>query len=313
MKPSSVYFQTVSSGSDWNSTAQIVLEKLISDQKLQLEPKITLKIHTDQPGNISFIKPIYMKALINYLLRQNIKLTFMETNTAGGPRSQGKNHRQIAKKHGFTIIPFLIADGEDGNDHVLVPIKNTKHFKACKIARHLYQSPQTIIISHFKGHCMTGFGGAIKMLGIGYASKRGKIEAHSVHHIPEDQTIDWKKAIKRQDPKTGKVDWNGAYVYSNLAFMQRTAEYALAATKPNDIHLVYAVNLVDNCDCDSQAMTPLYPDIGIFASSDPVAIDKAILDMIDHREGQATYWGRSIFPYAEKIGLGSQSYNLIKV
>lgn len=237
----------------------------------------------------------------------------METNTASGPRSKGESHRQIAREHGFTRLPFKIADGDDGKDHVLVPIKNGKHFKECKVARLLVESDQVLVISHFKGHIMTGFGGAIKMLGIGYASSRGKTEAHAVPEIPEDETIDWSKAQLSHDKHSGKVKWNNAYVYSNVAFMERTAEYALAATKPNDIHLIYATNLVKNCDCDSEKMDPIYPDLGIFASRDPVAIDKAILDLLDQREGNPTYWGRQIFEYSENLGLGNQEYELIDI
>jgi len=311
MKAAKVYYQPITNKSKWNSTAKIVLKKLIADSKIKLEKDITLKIHSGEPGNISFIKPKYMNAVIDYLEEENVKTVFMETNTAGGPRSTGKNHRQIAKTHGFTRIPFIVADGDDGRDQVLVSIKNGKHFKQCKIARKLHESKQVLVISHFKGHCMTGYGGAIKMLGIGYASKRGKIEAHAIPEIPENETIDWDKA--KNESSTGQINWNEEYVYANFSFMERTAEYALAAKKPNDIHLIYAVSLVENCDCDSTKMTPIYADLGVFASRDPVAIDKAMLDMLDKRQGKATYTGRYILDYAQKIGLGSKSYQLIKV
>lgn len=313
MPKSKVYFKPVSTKSDWAPTARQVLGKILADSKIKLQKELTVKIHSGQPGNISFIKPRHMDQVIDYLEEQKIEATFMETNTAGGPRSEGERHRQIAKDHGFTRLPFVVADGDDGKDHVLVPIENGHHFEKCKIARKLDESDQVLVISHFKGHCMTGFGGAIKMLGIGYASSRGKTEAHAIPEIPEDEEIDWDKAIKKEDPKSGKVDWNDAYVYDNVAFMQRTAEYALAAQKPNDVHLVYATNLVRNCDCDGQKMKPIYNDLGIFASLDPVAVDKAMLDMLDQREGQPTYWGRPILEYSQKIGLGSQEYELIKV
>ena len=313
MKKSKVYFKPVTNQSQWNETAREVLEKFIADQDLTLEKKLTLKIHSGEPGNISFIQPSEMNGVIDFLEERNIKATFMETNTASGPRSKGENHREIAREHGFTRLPFKIADGDDGKDHVLVPIKNGKHFNECKIARLLVESDQVLVISHFKGHVMTGFGGAIKMLGIGYASSRGKTEAHAVPEIPEDETIDWSKAQLSHDEHSGKVKWNNAYVYSNVAFMERTAEYALAATKPNDIHLIYATNLVKNCDCDSKKMDPIYPDLGIFASRDPVAIDKAILDSLDQREGKSTYWGRQIFEYSDNLGLGNQEYELIEI
>ncbi|MBN1168480.1 DUF362 domain-containing protein [Candidatus Woesebacteria bacterium] len=311
MSRSKVYYQLVKDEKDWDRAARAVLEQVVKD--IKLSSKLTLKIHSGQPGNTSFIQQKHMEGVIDLLQEKDIDLTFMETNTAGGARSEGNSHRQVAKEHGFIRLPFVVADGDNGMDHVMVPIKNGKHFKKCKIARQLHESKQVLVISHFKGHIMTGFGGAIKMLGIGYASARGKIEAHAIPEIPDNETIDWGKAVKKRDKKTGKVDWNNAYVYDNVAFMQRTAEYALAAKKPNDIHLVYAVNLVRNCDCDGQKMEPIYNDLGIFASTNPVAVDKAILDMLDEREGEPTYWGRQIFDYSEEIGLGSQDYELIEV
>lgn len=312
MKKAKVYFKSVSNQADWNPTARQVLSEIVSDQEIKLETELTLKIHSGQPGNVSFIHPKHMDSFIDYLHEQEIEATFMETNTAGGPRSEGARHRQIAKDHGFTRLPFVVADGDDGKDQVMVPIKG-KHFNECKIARLLAESKQVLVISHLKGHIMTGFGGAIKMLGIGYASKRGKIEAHAVPDIPEDETIDWNKAQLGKEEHSGKVNWNNAYVYDNVAFMQRTAEYAKAAQKPNDLHLIYATNLVKNCDCDGQKMEPIYEDLGIFASTDPVAIDKAMLDMLDEREGTTTYWGRQIFDYAAKIGLGNQEYELAEL
>jgi len=313
MSTAKVFYRPVTQKSEWNATARAVLERLVNDSQLALSGEIPLKIHTGEPGNISYIEPRYMDGVIDYLLEKQLAPIFMETNMANGARTDTKEHYQIAKDHGFTRIPFVVADGEQGNEHQIVKISSGKHFTECKIATKLNEHDQVIIISHFKGHGMTGFGGAIKMLGIGFASARGKTEAHAKVHIPENELIDWDKAVTDGNWDSEKILWNDAYAYHDEDFMERMAEYALAAKKPGHLHLVFATNLVKDCDCDGVAMEPLYTDLGIFASQDPVAIDKAILDLLDQREGKATYHGRQVFAYAEEIGLGTQEYQLIKI
>ena len=231
---------------------------------------------------------------------------------ANGQRTDTQKHIQIARNHGFTRLPFVVADGEKDHEDLLIKI-NGKHFKECKIASKLVPYNNVIVISHFKGHSMTGFGGAIKMLGIGFASRFGKTEAHAKVNIPKDKLIDWTEAVVDGNWDAKNILWNDNYIYHDSEFMERIAEYALAAKKPGHIHIVFAANLVKNCDCDGVVMESIYKDLGIFASLDCVAIDKAILDMLDQREGKATYWGREIFDYAQKIGLGNKDYELVKL
>lgn len=313
MAPSPVYYSLVKNQTEWSSTARLLLEKLIQESGFKLAVDLPIKIHTGEPGNISFIQPQHMDGMIDYLEAQQVKPVFMETGMANGQRTNAVAHRQIAQQHGFTRLPFIVADGEQGNDHMLVPIKGGQHFTECKIASQLNKHDQVLIVSHFKGHSITGFGGAIKMLGIGFASARGKTEAHAVQHIPDGELIDWSQATLDGNWDAKHVKWNDEYVYHDLAFIQRMTEYALAAKKPQHLHIIFATNLVKDCDCDGKPMSPLYPDLGIFASLDPVAIDKAILDMLDKRAGQSTYSGREVFAYAEQIGLGSPSYSLVEV
>lgn len=312
MNKSKVFFTPVSHKSQWSQVAKHLLGELIDDNKIKLESELPLKIHTGEPGNTAFIQPKYMDGIIDYLEESKVKGIFMETNMANGGRTDTKVHIQVAKDHGFTRLPFVVADGDEDNEHVLVPIKG-KHFKKCKIAPELDKHNQVIIISHFKGHVMTGFGGAIKMLGIGFASKQGKTEAHSKVKFLKGELIDWDKAVTDGDWDAKEVKWNEDYVYHGKDFIERVAEYALAAKKPGHIHIVFATNLVKDCDCDGKPMDSIYEDIGVFASLDSLAIDKAILDMLDKREGEKTYWGRYIFDYGEKIGLGNKEYELIEI
>lgn len=297
-----VFFHPVKDSNKDNVSeiAKILLERVISENNIKLEKEIPLKVHPGNPGNISFIKPENFKSITKFLKDKKIKTYYIETNQAPiGERSTEKIHLEIAEKHGFTDIPFIIADGKDGFDHQLVQIKNGKHFKDCKIAEKLVDPKQIIVLSHFKGHIMSGFGGAIKMLGLGFASGRGKAEMHSKVNLKDDQPIHWLQI------------WT---LYTGKEFCERSAEYALAASQnKNFIYINFALNIVKNCDCDGRKMKPIYKDLGVFASLDPVAIDRACFDMLRKREKKKPFNGDDIFPYAEKIGLGSQKYQLIQI
>ncbi len=278
--------------------ARKLLERLISENKISLQKEIPLKVHTGQPGNITFIRPDNFDGIIDYLTEKKIKTYFVETGMVNGPRSKGITHRLVAQKHKFTKIPLVIADGEDGEDHVLVAIKKGKYFKKCMIASKLIKPKQIIVLSHFKGHIDAGFGAALKMLGIGFASRRGKMDVHSKNYSEALQSIDWSQEEKQ---------------YHGPIFRQRMAEYALAAVKDKqNIYINFALSLVENCDCDGVPMRPIYKDLGIFASLDPVAIDKACFDLLAKRESKKPFPGDEVFAYAEKIGLGSTRYQLIK-
>lgn len=299
MKISAVYFTPTNHQSDFSQAAKKLLRIVIEKNKIKLEKSIPLKVHFGEPGNLTFIKPNNFQGIIDFLHEKKIKTYYIETNTASGPRSNKKNHEKVAHEHGFTQIPVVIADGDKGFDHTLVPIKNGKHFKECKIATKLAEQKQIIVMNHFKGHILSGFGGAIKMLALGFASGRGKTEMHSKVKIAEDKQISW-------------LNWFN--LYHQKEFIERQSEYALAAVQNKQmIYLTFAVDIVKNCDCDGHEMKPIYKDLGIFASIDPVAIDKACYDMLEKRERKKPFSGEAIFQYAEKLGLGSAQYSLITI
>ncbi len=279
--------------------AHKLLKTLIEAEQIKLQKEIPLKVHPGNPGNITFIKPANFSLIIKFLQEKKIKTYYVETNQAPmGSRANKKDHLAIAKQHGFTQLPFVVADN-DGFDHILVKIQQTKHFRECKIARQLAQASQVIVLSHFKGHCMAGFGGAIKMLAFGFASGRGKLEIHSRLNLPYQAAINWSKTET---------------LYQGQEFRERSAEYALAASQnKNLLYLNFALNLTENCDCDERVMKPLYQNLGVLASTDPVAIDKACFDLLTKREGKKPFTGEDIFTYAQQIGLGSQNYQLVKI
>ncbi len=310
MQISKVYFHPINSHeTDTQIIAEIskkLLQKLISENNITLPKKLPIKVHTGQPGNITFIKPENFTGMINLLKETGSEPYYTETNMPGGPRSSEKGSTKVAKEHGFTQIPFLVADG-DGYDHTLVPISGGKHFTECKIGSKLADSQRVLVISHFKGHSMAGFGGTIKQLGIGFASARGKVEAHAKVAIPEGEGIDWGRAMIGEG-------WNEDYVWAGKDFMERTAEYALAAVNSKQyFYIQYAINITPDCDCDGSPMQPVYKDVGIFASLDPVAIDKASFDVLAKREGKKPFEGDYICEYGEKISLGAQDYELVEI
>lgn len=302
MRKANVYFYSIERIRENKETiaeaSLILFKKLIKEEKVNLEKELPIKIHVGEPGNISYIKPENYDLIIDYLKKQEVNPYYVETTTVTGERNNALNHKKVAQKHGFNQIPFVIADGEVGEDQVEISLPTkTKHFQKAKIAKGLADKKQVLVISHFKGHIDTGFGGAIKNLGIGFASRIGKIEQHSRFFTPSLKTIDWS-------------DWDKQY--HQEPFEERVAEYALGAVfNKKHLYINFALNIVENCDCDSMPMKPIYPDIGILASLDPVAIDKACFDILKEKVKKEPFFGKEIFEYAKKIKLGNKEYNLI--
>lgn len=313
--PPIVYFSpaTNSDPSILSVQAKNLLTKVVDDQKIKFTDNLPLKIHPGAIGNTAYLRPQHYAAIISYLQSLSLQPYFTETCMAS-ENSVGKE--QEFKDHGLTQIPYVIADGPTGDDQIEVTIKNGRHFHSCMIARQLAEASQVLVINHFKGHGMAGFGGAVKMLGIGFASGRGKTLIHSLEsqYVPGQQ-INWDKAKKSaHTDEFGVHDWDPAVVATGSLFRQRVAEYATAAAKgKNYLYLTFAINFSADCDCIDQDMKPLYPDLGVFASTDPVAIDRAVLDLLSTREKRTAYTGSEILDYAESLGLGSTNYQLVQI
>jgi hypothetical protein len=336
-KPVDSYARTV----EVSRAAREVLEKVVEKGRIKLEKKIPLKVHFGEKGNKTHIGPENYDGIIDYLKKKGIKNCFIETNVLYvGARTTRRKHIALAREHGFTALPIIIADGEAGEDYLEVEI-NKNHFSRCKIGRLIAQEKQLIVLSHFKGHMLAGFGGAIKQLGMGCAARGGKLDQHSnselglrpekclkcmtcLSHCPRAAIeispvlkVDKKKCIGcaaciAACPQGAfSIDWAST---SPVAFRQKLAEYAFAAQKNKDnIYINFALNITKDCDCESRAQTPIASDIGVFASTDPVAIDAACYDMLNKREGRQVFGGSDIFDYAEEIGLGTMEYKLIEI
>ena len=260
--------------------------------------KVAVKLSTGEPGGHNFLQPALIKDLV-----QKVKGTIVECNTAyGGGRADTENHLEAAKDHGFTAIaPVDIMDAEG---EVALPVKGGKHLKEDFVGSHYLNYDFTIVLSHFKGHAMGGFGGAIKNISIGIASSAGKAWIHSAG-------------------KTKGNPWGNLPPQDD--FLESMAEAAKAIVDHCGDKILYisvANNLSVDCDCDSSPEDPKMGDIGILASLDPIALDKACTDLVRASEDHGKIHlieridsrnGMHTLEYGEKIGLGSQKYELVKL
>ncbi len=342
---STVYFKAIDSYSkteEISNAASQLLEYMVKEENVSLENFIPLKVHFGEKGNNTYIGAKNFSGIINYLKGKNIESAFIETNVLYiGERTTKEKHLMLAVEHGFTQIPVIIADGEHGEDFEEVEI-NKKNFDKCKIGKEIANKKQLIVISHFKGHILAGFGGAIKQLAMGCASRGGKLAQHAnsipkisylkckscnacATRCPENAIIVDKKAKIDKAKCIGCASCMPVCTYGAISnswigsisksFKERLAEYAYAAAKDkNHIYITFALNITKNCDCEGHNMKPIVDDVGIFASMDPVAMDKACLDVIDKNNGRTVFKrGRYTLDYAEKIGLGSNQYELVEI
>jgi len=261
---------------------------------LEATGKVAVKVSTGEPGNTHFLDPNLIKTLV-----QKIKGTIVECNVAyGGRRAAAAAHYQVAKNHGFTAIaPVVIMDEKDD---ISIPVTGGKHLKEDIVGARFNEFNFHVVLSHFKGHQMGGFGGALKNMSIGYASSKGKMWIHS-------------------GGKSKTSMWGG----NQNDFLESMAEAAKAVADSNKGRFIY-INVMNHlsvdCDCNGNPAKPTMADIGILASLDPVALDKAcvdliyaakdgkdIVDRIESRNGLLT------IDHAEKIGLGTKAYRLVKM
>lgn len=344
-----VYYTKVEQGTDVESIKKItkeLLDKIIKEERIKLEKKIPLKVHFGEKGNVTFIKPENYDGIIDYLQDKNIETCFMETSVMyGGKRHKKELHVKTAEEHGFTRLPVIIADGDQGENFAEVEI-NKNHCKTCKIGKEFLKYNQIFVISHFKGHMLAGFGGAIKQLSMGHAAKGGKLAMHmgikpkivsrkcKKCHLCETRcnehaiTINDKVSVINHEKCVGcgacvSICPHKAISIMSLKailhafgignpFQEKLVEYAYAAQKDKkNIYFNFAMNITGGCDCEPRKMKPVIDDFGIFISTDPVAIDKACYD-IAQQKGKK-FRGFKQFAYAEKIGLGSTNYELVEV
>lgn len=276
-----------------------------------------IKIHFGEAGNDSYINPVFVRQVVECLKKVGAKPFVTDTNTLySGTRHNAADHLETATSHGFvpSVIdaPVIIADGIKGNNYRNMEIRK-KHFETVKIAGDIVDADSMVVMSHFKGHEMAGFGGAIKNLAMGCASPLGKRDQHSTKQYVMQETcvgcgrccticpqeaiticskarIDSTKCIGCGEcmtvcpVKAISLDWSTEID----EFMERMTEYAYGAVvnkQQRVIYLNFLTNIVPDCDCAGWSDYPIVPDIGFLASLDPVAIDKASYDLVNQQQG----------------------------
>lgn len=260
--------------------------------------RVAVKISTGEPGGHHFLQPALIAGLVS-----KVDGTIVECNTAyGGGRAATADHLKAAEAHGFTAIAPV--DIMDADGDVALPVAGGRHLKEDFVGSHYPDYDFTIVLSHFKGHAMGGFGGAIKNMSIGIASAEGKAWIHTAGKTKSDL---WNNLPAQDD------------------FLESMAEAAKAVADHCGERILYisvANNLSVDCDCDASPEEPRMGDIGILASLDPVALDRACTDLVRSSDdpGKAhlieridSRHGMHTLDYAESIGLGSQQYELVRM
>lgn len=329
---------------------------------------VAIKIHFGEPGNLAFLRPNYAKAVADVVKELGGKPFLTDCNTLYvGGRKNALDHIDSAYGNGFvpyaTGCQVLIADGLKGSDDVAVPVEGGEYVKEAKIGRALMDADIVISLNHFKGHECTGFGGALKNLGMGGGSRAGKMEMHSAGkpHVDQELCIGCgrcQKICAHEGPvienKKAAIDHNKcvgcgrciaicpkdaicpASDEANDILNCKIAEYSKAVCqgRPN-FHINMVIDVSPFCDCHAENDAAIVPNVGMFASFDPVALDVACADAVnaqpaisnsllgealehDHEHDHFTAvspdtnW-KSAIEHAEKIGLGSSEYELITV
>ena len=347
---SEVFFYPLAHGSgneERGRAGKAVLKALLEYHRLSLIPEIPIKLHFGEKGNCTYLKPVVYDPLIDLIEESGSTGYFTETSVLyGGERFNAEKHIALAHAHGFTRVPVKIADGSHGELSVSVPVKGGKHFSSAAIAEELANCSQVLVVSHFKGHILAGFGGAIKQLSMGFASKGGKMAMHlSVKpHIKSRKCRKCRLCLTRCNAKaidtSGEkffIDHNkcvgcGAcfsicphkaisvfsfsgirnMLFGHRYFREKLAEYAYAShTGKKNIYLSFAVDISPGCDCEPRKMSSCIPDIGVFASLDPVALDAACYQAA--MKSGKRFRGHEQLEYAEKLGIGSKDYRIIEV
>lgn len=368
MEKSKVYFTNMHTTSQEN--LQQKLRRLIKTagmDKIDFERKYAaIKIHFGEPGNLAYLRPNYAKTVADMVKELGGKPFLTDCNTLYvGGRKNALDHLESAYLNGFS--PFstgchvIIADGLKGTDEALVPVEDGEYVREAKIGRAVMDADVFISLNHFKGHELTGFGGAIKNIGMGCGSRAGKMEMHSsgkprisqkkcigcgackrncahsaITLIERKASIDHSKCVGcGRCIGVCPVDAvKAASDESNDILNRKIAEYTAAVLRGRPhFHISLVIDVSPYCDCHSENDIPIVPDVGMFASFDPVALDVACADAVNRQtaiEGSVlaknvhehndhfsdvhpeTDW-RSAIEHSAKLNLGSSDYELITI
>ncbi|MEA5047350.1 MAG: DUF362 domain-containing protein [Eubacteriales bacterium] len=372
MQPSKVYY--INLRTDYDNPLTVKLQRLIRRAGIETidftDRFVAIKIHFGEPGNLSFLRPNFARAVVDVIRAKGGRPFLTDCNTLyTGRRKNALDHLDAAAENGFSVATtgcqIIIADGLKGLDEKLVPIAGGKYVKEAKIGQAIMDADIFISLNHFKGHENTGFGGAMKNIGMGCGSRAGKMEQHCDGKPTVDAALcrGCRQCIKQcahgaihyNEKRIASIDHNlcvgcgrciGACNFDaientngngNQILCEKIAEYSLAVlqNRPN-FHINLVMQVSPNCDCHSENDMAIIPDVGMFASFDPVALDQACADacnqqpvipgsqLSDHlKEGASghdhfsnsapgTDWTITL-AHAEELGIGTRQYELITV
>jgi uncharacterized protein len=322
--PSKVYFANLKCDWDHNLLDKISLlyKRAGFGSFIKEMDFVAIKLHFGEEGNVAFLQPPFFRRIAEEIKKSSGKPFLTDTNTLySGKRKNAIDHVMLAAHHGFDIAsmnaPVIIADGIRGLDYTKVDIDG-KYYKKVNIASGIHNSDAMIVVSHFTGHELFGFGGAIKNLGMGCGSPSGKQMMHSdvlpkvkadkctacgmcLKWCPVDAII-WTEKKKARIDKKKCIGCGECVVVCKFKAIgvnwktdesiaqEKTVEYAVGAVqnkKEKCGYFNFLINISPDCDCANFNDAPIVPDIGILASKDPVAIDQASLDMVNKTTGIA--------------------------
>ena len=368
MEKAKVYFTNLHTTYDENliqKLARLITTAGIGD--IDFEKKYAaIKIHFGEPGNLAFLRPNYAAAVVKVIQDLGGKAFLTDCNTLYvGGRKNALDHLDAAYTNGFspfsTNCHILIGDGLKGTDEVLVPVEGGEYVKEAKIGRAIMDADVFISLTHFKGHEATGFGGALKNIGMGCGSRGGKMEMHSAGkpYVYTENCIGCGRCVKICAHDAPVVTDRKAFIYeekcvgcgrcigvcptdaviaasdeSNDILNCKIAEYTKAVLQGRPhFHISIVVDVSPNCDCHGENDIPIVPNVGMFASFDPVALDQACADAVNRQpvmagsqldkmpkvhgdhfkdSAPATDWRVGI-NHGVKIGLGTDQYELIEI
>jgi len=357
LKLNKIYFKAISKDSKESERCEAMrsmLSALPLEEFFIEKSNVGVKTHFGDVNNTTHISPEIIKVVVDKLKNYNTFPFLMETATLySGPRQNAITHIEHAYKHGFTFekvgAPIIMVDGLLGNAEIEVKIPGMI-YDSVNIARDAVYSDAIVFISHPTGHIVTGMGACLKNLGMGLASRKGKLKQHSsikpqiitdkcvyclecIKWCPEDSILDQTDHVFIVEEKCiGCGECISVCKYQSIGFnyavesgelQKRMAEYALGAIidkKDKCLYINVLTDMTSQCDCMGFSQKPIIPDIGILAGFDPVALDQATLDITKKENGDNL--GRLSLPeldpeiqlvHAEKIGMGSRKYEIIPI